>query len=89
MTEEVLVRVTGIQRSGQQPEENDEPISIVTPGRFYMENGHRYVKYEEVFEEPQTVDDGTIYRVKKSAEGENVLGYIGKIGVKLWRLPEY
>lgn len=45
--------------------------------------------YKEVFEEPQTVDDGTIYRVKKSAEGESVLGYIGKIGVKLWRLPEY
>lgn len=45
--------------------------------------------FKEVFEEPQTVDDGTIYRVKKSAEGESVLGYIGKIGVKLWRLPEY
>ena len=29
MTEEVLVRVTGIQHSGQQPEENEEPISMV------------------------------------------------------------
>ena len=61
MTEEVLVRVTGIQHSGQQPEENDEPISIVTPGRFYMENGHRYVKYEEVFEEADLMAAHTVH----------------------------
>lgn len=61
MTEEVLVRVTGIQRSGQQAEENDEPISIVTAGRFYTENGHHYVSYEEVFEEAEMSAVNTVH----------------------------
>lgn len=53
MTEEVLVRVTGIQTLQQAPEEENEPISIVMPGRFYTENGQRYVRYEEVFDEAE------------------------------------
>ena len=53
MTEEVLVRITGIQRPEQQPEQNEEPISVVTSGRFYTENGHRYVTYEEIYDEAE------------------------------------
>lgn len=68
MTEEVLVRVTGIQRSGQQPEENDEPISIVTPGRFYREDGHRYVAYEEVFEEAGLTAANTVRMTPEALE---------------------
>ncbi len=51
MTEEVLIRVTGIQSSADEPQTAEEPISIVTTGRFYTESGERYVQYEEVFEE--------------------------------------
>ena len=51
MTEEVLVRVTGIQTAAGEPQAAEEPISIVTPGRFYTEDGNRYVSYEEVYEE--------------------------------------
>ena len=36
MTEEVLVRVTGIQSSPEEAQTVEEPISIVTPGRFYI-----------------------------------------------------
>lgn len=61
MTEEVLVRVTGIQHSGQQPEENEEPISMVTAGRFYTENGHHYVSYEEVYEEAEMSAVNTVH----------------------------
>lgn len=60
MTEEILVRVTGIQRSGQEPEASDEPISIVTPGRFYKKDGYRYVSYEEVFEEAKLTAVNTV-----------------------------
>ncbi len=53
MTEEVLVRVTGIQSSPEEAQTVEEPISIVTPGRFYIENGERYIQYEEVYEEAE------------------------------------
>ena len=53
MTEEVLVRITGMQRTAEQPKQNDEPISVVTSGRFYTENGHRYVTYEEIYDEEE------------------------------------
>ncbi len=53
MTEEVLVRVTGIQSSPEEPQTSEEPISIVTSGRFYTENGERFVQYEEIYEEAE------------------------------------
>ena len=53
MTEEVLVRVTGIQSSPEESQTSEEPISIVTSGRFYTENGERYVQYEEIYEEAE------------------------------------
>ena len=53
MTEEVLVRVTGLQSPPEEEQTAQEPISIVTSGRFYIENGERYVEYEEVYEEAE------------------------------------
>ena len=53
MTEEVLVRVTGIQSSPEESQTSEEPISIVPSGRFYTENGERYVQYEEIYEEAE------------------------------------
>lgn len=53
MTEEVLVRVTGLQSPPEEEQTAQEPISIVTSGRFYIENGQRYVEYEEVYEEAE------------------------------------
>lgn len=40
--------------------------------------------YGELFTEPETIDDGTVYRVEK--EGEAIrLSYIGKVGIKSFR----
>ena len=49
MTEEVLVKITSIQRNGAY--EESEPISIMTPGRYFTNEGNAYVRYEEVMDE--------------------------------------
>ncbi len=59
MTEEVLVRVTGIQRPPQQ-EEAEEPISVMTTGHFFIRDGVRYVCYEEIFEEAGVSTTNTV-----------------------------
>lgn len=49
MTEDVIVRVKGIQiMEGEQPQ---EPIEIVTAGRYFSRGGIHYVRYEEMLEE--------------------------------------
>ncbi len=40
--------------------------------------------YGSVFENPETIGDGTIYRVKQS-NGNVELSYIGKVGIKEYR----
>ena len=61
MTEEVLVRITGMQRPAQPEEQNDEPITVVTSGRYYVENGHRCVTYEEIFDEVELSAINTVH----------------------------
>lgn len=49
MTEQVLVRIKGIQTlDGEQP---IEPIELVTAGRYVFREGVHYVRYEEMLEE--------------------------------------
>ena len=52
MTKEVLVSISGLHLdiAEQVPEEEMEPIEIVTPGSYYCKNGKHYILYDEVME---------------------------------------
>lgn len=41
--------------------------------------------YGDLFEDPGTVDDGCFYRVEQDQNGNNLLVYIGKVGIKSYK----
>ena len=41
--------------------------------------------YRDLFEDPGTVDDGCFYRVEQDQNGNNLLVYIGKVGIKSYK----
>ena len=47
MTKEVLVKISGLQFA---PENDNEPIELITSGDYYTRNGTHYIVYEEVME---------------------------------------
>ena len=52
MTKDVLVSISGMHMGivSTQPDEEDEPIEVVTPASYYCRNGKHYIIYEEVLE---------------------------------------
>ena len=55
-----------------------EYVVLFYPNEVFKEG------YKELFREPETIDQGTIYRVNK--EGQKlILDYIGKTGIKDFR----
>ena len=57
-------------------------VFVLHPYEIFSED------YGKLFADPDTIDDGTLYRINQDT-GEVSLDYIGKVGVKAWRLPEY
>lgn len=47
MTKEVLVKISGLQFA---PENDNEPIELITSGDYYKRDGKHYIVYEEVME---------------------------------------
>ena len=52
MTKDVLVSISGMHMGivSPQPDEEDEPIEVVTPASYYCRNGKHYIIYDEVLE---------------------------------------
>lgn len=52
MTRDVLVSISGLHQDvmADLPDEDNEPIEVVTPGSYYCRNGKHYVVYDEVTE---------------------------------------
>lgn len=52
MTKDVLVSISGLHLDimADLPEEENEPIEVVTPASYYCKNGKHYVIYDEVVE---------------------------------------
>ena len=52
MTKDVLVSISGMHMGivSTQPDEEDEPIEVVTPASYYCRNGKHYIIYDEVLE---------------------------------------
>ena len=52
MTKDVLVSISGMHMGivSPQPDEEDEPIEVVTPASYYCRNGKHYIIYDEVME---------------------------------------
>lgn len=48
MTKDVLVTISGLQIMG--PEEDSEPVEVITAGDYYKKNNKHYVIYDEVTE---------------------------------------
>lgn len=44
MKKDVIISVRGLQ---QNENEVSDPITLITPGRYYKRNGHYYISYEE------------------------------------------
>lgn len=57
--------------------QHSQYVFILHPADVFRES------YENLFEEPDTIDDGTFYKVQK-LDGKLVLTYIGKVGVKTY-----
>lgn len=47
MTKEVIISICGLQDG---PDNNDEPIEMITTGEYFYKNGKHYLLYEEVME---------------------------------------
>lgn len=60
MTEDVLVRIKGMQITGQE----EDGLEVVTQGKYMCRNGKHYVSYEEMIEGL----DGTIQNFIKVDE---------------------
>ena len=52
MTKDVLVSISGLHMGivSPQPDEENEPIEVVTPASYYFRNGKHYIIYDEVLE---------------------------------------
>ena len=52
MTKDVLVSISGMHMGivSPQPDEEAEPIEVVTPASYYCRNGKHYIIYDEVME---------------------------------------
>ena len=53
MTKEVLLTISGLHYdiySGEEKQDENEPIEVITPATYYLKNGKHYVVYDEVVE---------------------------------------
>ena len=52
MTKDVLVSISGLHQDAisDLPDEENEPIEVVTPASYYCRNGKHYVIYDELME---------------------------------------
>ena len=48
-----MIHINGVQFAFAG--EEDEPVEIITPGKYYFKNGHHYLVYDEPGEEPNEV----------------------------------
>lgn len=52
MTKEVLLTISGLHYDSfsETPDEENEPIEVITPANYFFKNGKHYVIYDEVVE---------------------------------------
>lgn len=51
MTQDVLVTISGLHMTEETGmEQENEPIEVVTPAKYYYKNGKHYILYDEVME---------------------------------------
>ena len=52
MTKDVLLTISGLHLDAfsEVPDEDIEPIEVITPATYYLKNGKHYVLYDEVVE---------------------------------------
>ena len=52
MTKEVLLTISGLHYDSfsESPDEENEPIEVITPANYFFKNGKHYVIYDEVVE---------------------------------------
>lgn len=56
-----------------------EYVFLLHPNDFFAD------MYGELFEDPDTIDNGMFYKVRTGEDGQVILSPIGKIGVKRWK----
>ncbi len=50
MTKDVLIKISGLQISANEVENEDEPIETISAGNYFFKNGKHYLLFEEVSE---------------------------------------
>lgn len=53
MTKEVLLTISGLHYDaypGEEKQDENDPIEVITPATYYLKNGKHYVVYDEVVE---------------------------------------
>ncbi len=67
MDKNVLIHVRGLQM--MNTEDDQEPIELVVPGKYYFRNGSHYLRYEEILDEGS---EPTVNYIKMSSRGMEV-----------------
>lgn len=96
MTKEVLVTISGLHYDENiMPQEETEPIEVITPGTYYYKNGKHYILFEELVEGiPGTIrnrikiKEGEMLEITKSGiTNTHMLFEKGKINITPYETP--
>ena len=68
MKEKVFIKVKGLQLMNEDNEEEEDIIEVINVGRYKVENGSEYVKYDEVYEDTESKSTNTIKISDKCVE---------------------
>ncbi len=49
MEKEVMIHINGMQYTGG---DEPEPVEVITPGQYYYKNGHHYLMFEDITDNP-------------------------------------
>lgn len=97
MTQDVLVTISGLQAMENEEfsNEENEPIEIISPAKYYNKNGKHYILYDEVMEgfsgviknKIKITGDSTVEIIKSGLTNSHMVFENGKSNVTYYSTP--
>ena len=97
MTQDVLITITGLHFMENEDNSNaeNEPIEIISPGKYYEKNGKVYVLYEEIMEgftgsvknKVKITGDSVVEIIKTGITSAHMIFENGKSNVTYYSTP--
>lgn len=92
MNKDVLLSIRGLHFT--EPDEDAEPVEVITPAEYYMRNGKHYILYNEIAEDPSgntknkiKIDDTGVKITKKGLSSTEMLFEKGKKNHTCYNTP--